>query len=127
MIVMDIEASGISPQSYPIEFAWQHRANPTLFDGFLIQPTVDWVYWSDYAEQQIHRITRTELETSGISVEIAAHWLNEELAGQIVYSDAVDYDRPWIKKLFAATLRHYTCRAPRFGGCTTTRKVSELH
>lgn len=38
MIILDIEASGLALESYPIEVAWQHRFNSAKHDSFLIRP-----------------------------------------------------------------------------------------
>ncbi|HVL01471.1 MAG TPA: hypothetical protein VM553_16755 [Dongiaceae bacterium] len=100
MIIMDIEASGLAPESYPIEVAWRHRSNPKLCDSFLIKPAKDWLFWDQYAEYRIHHISRTELETCGISVTEAANRLNLALRGKTAYTDAPEYDRGWISVLF---------------------------
>lgn len=102
MIILDIEASGLAPQSYPIEIAWQHRFNPTLFDSFLIKPADRWVFWDQYAEDHIHHISRLLLEAKGISVFEAAERLNAALRDKQVYVDAPDYDRRWMAELFRA-------------------------
>lgn len=103
MIIMDIEASGLAPESYPIEIAWQHRSNPTLSDSFLIKPAEEWKFWDQYAEDQIHHISRSDLDANGISVAEAAKRLNFALKGKTVYTDAPEYDRHWIAELFRRT------------------------
>lgn len=100
MIILDIEASGLDPESYPIEIAWQHRSNSKLFDSFLIKPLETWSHWDFYAEAHFHRLSRSDLEVNGISVTEATQRLNQSLSGQTVYTDAPDYDRKWIGKLF---------------------------
>lgn len=102
MIILDIEASGLDPASYPIEIAWQHRSNPKLSDSFLIKPLEAWKYWDTYAETHFHRLSRLDLEIHGISVTEAAQRLNLSLNGQTVYTDAPEYDRKWIGKLFCS-------------------------
>ena len=102
MYVLDVEASGLSDHSYPIEIAWQHRFNPTLRDAFLIRPTTGWTHWDLYAEQYVHRISREQLQVEGIDAVSASQRLNEQLAGQVVYSDHADKDRFWISRLFDA-------------------------
>lgn len=102
MIILDVEASGLHPASYPIEIAWQHRSNPKYFDSFLIKPVATWTYWDPYAETHLHHISRATLENNGISVLEAVLRLNNALNGQTVYSDAADYDRRWIAALFSA-------------------------
>lgn len=100
MIIMDIEASGLSADSYPIEVAWQHRYIESQHDSFLIKPADDWKYWDDYAEQYVHCIPRSVLMERGLSVRDSALRINEALRGQTVYTDAVIHDRQWIKRLF---------------------------
>jgi len=100
MIIMDVEASGLSTDSYPIEVAWQHRFISSRHDSFLIKPVDTWIYWDAYAEHHVHRISRATLQTQGLSVIEAASRLNDALQGQIVYTDAVTHDRQWIKCLF---------------------------
>lgn len=100
MIILDVEASGLAQDSYPIEVAWQHRYNPKLRDGFLIRPAAHWIYWDEYAEHQIHHIPRSDLMAHGVSIEEAANRLNAALTEQAVYSDVPEYDRLWIRKLF---------------------------
>jgi len=102
MIILDIEASGLSIESYPIEVAWQHRYVASTCDSFLIKPNDNWTHWDRHAELSIHHIPRQVLFDEGIPVKDAALRLNTQLAGQHVYTDAVDYDRPWIKRLFNA-------------------------
>ena len=68
MIIFDVEASGLSDDSYPIEVAWQDGTNEDLFDSFLIKPCDSWVHWDDYAEQEIHHISRNTLHSEGISI-----------------------------------------------------------
>lgn len=100
MIILDIEASGLDPESYPIEIAWQHRFNPVHFDTFLIRPEPTWHHWDSYAEEQIHHISRASLKLHGINALEAANRLNSALRGQRVYTDAINYDLRWMNKLF---------------------------
>jgi len=100
MIVFDVEASGLSPESYPIEIAWQDSENPSRFDSFLIKPATSWAHWDTYAETDIHHISREMLELDGISIEAACNRLNTRLSGMTIYSDAIDYDHRWVERLF---------------------------
>lgn len=100
MIVIDVEASGLGPESYPIEIAWGHRFDPTKFDTFLIKPADGWVYWDTYAESAIHCISRSQLQREGISIAEAVERLDDALQGAVVYSDYVPADRPWWVKLY---------------------------
>lgn len=101
MIVLDIEASGLALESFPIEIAWQNRNDSNIYDCFLIKPAADWTYWDQYAQESIHGISRELLELEGISVLEAANRLNTALNGNTVYTDAPEYDRGWLAKLFS--------------------------
>lgn len=100
MIIFDIEASGLHPESYPIEIAWQDSNEPSHFDSFFIRPTSNWTYWDDYAETDIHHISRDTIVEQGISVESACLRLNQSLKEKTIYSDAIEYDKHWMMKLF---------------------------
>ncbi len=100
MIIFDIEASGLHQESYPIEIAWQDSNDRNNFDSFLIIPANSWTHWDDYAETEIHHISRDSVVEQGISIEDACLRLNRSLVGETIYSDAVEYDRRWMMKLF---------------------------
>ena len=100
MIILDIEASGLKRESYPIEIAWQHRYDETLYDSFLIRPIPEWHYWDYYAEEKIHKISRQTLHEQGISIQDACLRLNAALKGECVYTDCPTYDRMWLIRLF---------------------------
>lgn len=95
--IIDLEASGFGRGSYPIEVGF---ARP---DGSiaarLIRPEPEWTHWSSEAEQ-VHGITRDQLQTEGYPVSEVAHWLNEELQGETVYSDSWGFDSSWLALLF---------------------------
>jgi hypothetical protein len=102
MIILDIEASGLNLESYPIEIAWQHRSNPKLLDSFFIRPAPEWTYWDQYAEDHIHHISRSTIQAEGIDVYAAATRLNDALGEYEVYSDSPEYDGRWLGRLFRA-------------------------
>ncbi|NPU93599.1 MAG: hypothetical protein HPY82_16930 [Gammaproteobacteria bacterium] len=102
MIILDIEASGLDLESYPIEIAWQHRSNPKLFDSFFICPESVWTYWDQYAEDHIHHISRSTIQAEGIDVRAAATRLNDALGEHEVYSDSLEYDGRWLGQLYRA-------------------------
>jgi hypothetical protein len=97
--IIDLEASGLGVQGYPIE------VGVILNNGSkycsLILPTPAWNYWDDSA-QQVHRISRDILETYGKPAQQVAQELNELLQGQTVFSDAWGVDKPWLTQLFFA-------------------------
>lgn len=101
-IILDNEASGLSPESYPIEVAWKHHKNHGWCDEFLIEPAPEWTHWN-LTSAKIHNITREELIDSGIHVVAAATRLNLSLSqfGK-VYVTAPNYDIFWLDTLFEA-------------------------
>ncbi len=97
---IDIEASGLHFDSYPIEIA-------LLVDGeihsWLSRPEVKWTYWSEEA-QAMHGLSRAMLHEQGLPVAQVAREMNQVLAdsGGLVYSDAVAWDEDWVNTLFHA-------------------------
>ena len=100
-MIIDVEASGLGDNSYPIEIAWVNRLNRHQNDSFLVCPDPSWTFWDDYAEQSIHRIPRDSLLKDGVSVINACNRLNDALKGHRILSDAAQTDRFWIRKLFS--------------------------
>jgi len=101
LICLDLEASGLGPHSYPIEVAW--KSTEEAHDSFLINPdsVPEWTFWDEYAEE-LHNICRTELQQHGVSALSACQRLNEALQGCDVLSDAWEFDRFWLYRLFEA-------------------------
>ena len=96
-IVIDVEASGLGPGSYPIEVGF------VLADGTthctLIKPLGEWTHWSREAET-LHGISRQVLENTGRNPEDVALFLNQHLQGKTIYSDAWGQDSCWLGMLF---------------------------
>lgn len=97
--IIDVEASGFGPHSYPIE------VGAVLRDGTkycaLVQPMPDWTHWDEGAEK-VHRISRDILEAHGKPIEEVAARLNELLRQQTAYSDGWVVDKTWLDRLFFA-------------------------
>ena len=87
--IIDVEASGFGRGSYPIEVGFA-RPDGSVF-SCLIKPEADWEHWDDSAEQ-VHGIPRATLFEQGCSVQDVAHKLNEELKGNVVYTDSWGFD-----------------------------------
>ncbi len=102
VICLDLEASGLGDDSYPIEVAWKNSADGDN-DSFLINPdsVPGWVYWDECAEE-IHGLCRAELRQQGVAAVTACERLNQRLAGQRVLSDAREYDNFWLMRLYQA-------------------------
>jgi hypothetical protein len=96
--IIDIEASGLHFDSYPIEVA-------ILVDGrrksWLIKPEPKWQYWCNIAEG-MHGITRERLQKEGLEAARVAIELNEFLGGSkaAFYSDAAYWDADWMDTLY---------------------------
>lgn len=95
---IDVEASGFGAGSYPIEVAFA-REDESL-ESCLICPLETWTHWSDDAER-LHGLSRYQLIQEGLSVLAVAEWLNQELKGKTLYSDAWHYDFSWVHRLFS--------------------------
>lgn len=97
IITLDIEASGLATDSYPIE------VGVILNDGSswcsLVKPENHWQYWCKQAEK-IHQISQDNILKHGKSaVEIAKH-LNQLLKDKTVYSDCWVLDDKWLRQLY---------------------------
>ncbi|SNC59382.1 hypothetical protein SAMN04487881_0045 [Marinobacter sp. es.048] len=125
MIIIDVEASGLGDESYPIEIAWGDRFNPLRHDSFLIRPPEEWVYWDDYAQSHIHHLSRDRLRREGLPIREAVERLDRNLAGVEVYSDCVSADRPWIVKLYGLLNREPTFRFRSVHSLLPPEKVAD--
>lgn len=98
LIIIDCEASGLGPESYPIEIGIAYQNGPEGSLDFKIKPHADWTHWNEISES-VHNIKREELE-NGISIYDAVYKLNSQLRDCKVYSDADAFDEAWINCLF---------------------------
>jgi len=98
-VFLDFEASSLASGSYPIEVAW--GSSEDSIESHLISPAgiVTWTDWS-MAAQQLHGLTREQLLSEGQQPIWVARRMNEQLKGQIVYTDNPDYDGFWLEQLF---------------------------
>lgn len=94
---VDFEASGIAPDSYPIEVA---EVNPGGEYQALIKPADYWDHWS-YDAQDMHQITREQLVNEGTPVIQVAQRMNELFDGKILCSDN-PADCFWLDVLYEA-------------------------
>lgn len=95
--ILDIEASGFGKGSYPIEIGVVAESG-TIY-SWLVLPEADWVHWREEAEN-LHRISREQLEKEGIPSRVIAEELNELFEGQLLYSDGWGVDSGWLNLLF---------------------------
>lgn len=97
--ILDMEASGFGPHSYPVEVGY------VLSDGrtfcTLIRPETHWTHWDAQAELT-HGISRQSTLSHGRSARTVAEHLNAELQGLTLYSDGWAHDYTWLGVLFEA-------------------------
>ena len=105
VIFIDIEASSLGIDSYPIEIAWSDPGGNEP-RAYLINPyhVHGWTDWSLEA-QATHHLSREQLRKEGVDPAIVARTLEVDLAGKAAYSDAPAFDRVWLDTLFAAVGR----------------------
>jgi hypothetical protein len=95
--IVDVEASGLGPFSYPIEVGLVLEENRKYCS--LILPAPEWTHWDSDAEK-VHRIPRDILEVHGKPSREVAAQLNALLEGCTLYSDGWVVDKPWLTTLF---------------------------
>ncbi len=97
--IIDIEASGLHADSYPIEVGVALASGER--HSMLICPEESWTHWDSSAES-LHGIARDTLLEYGKPAAEIAERLNTLLEAQQTYSDAWVVDKPWMVKLFEA-------------------------
>jgi DNA polymerase III epsilon subunit-like protein len=127
MYILDIEASGLGPDSYPIEIAWCSLDGEQSWST-LINPDSagGWEDWDDYAEEAIHGIARDQLLSEGQDVVTVARELEQRLGGEDVFSDAVPFDGFWLRRLFGAVGRQNPVRVQPLETIFCSRYAVEL-
>lgn len=128
MFIIDIEASGLGKDSYPIEAAWCSLDGKETYST-LINPNTagDWNSWDSYAEEAIHGLSRGECCEQGRSVVEVARDLKDLLENQDVYSDAPEYDQFWIQRLFDAVGERAPSVVKHVGALVRPSGQPELH
>jgi hypothetical protein len=94
---IDFEASGIAPDSYPIEVAVVYPGGEYQA---LIQPVHYWDHWS-YDAQDMHQITREQLIAGGTPPLEVVRAMNRLFDGKILCSDN-PADCFWLDVLYEA-------------------------
>jgi hypothetical protein len=94
---IDFEASGIAPDSYPIEVAVV--SNETVYSS-LIKPVRYWTHWS-FDAQDMHGLTQDHLLQEGDTPHTVADRMNQLFSGQVLCSDSPQ-DGFWFDVLFEA-------------------------
>jgi len=99
LVFLDIEASSLEPDSYPIEIGWVFENGAG--EAHLIQPETDWKDWASSA-QNLHQISRATLARDGSPAEAVGQRLVAALTGHVVCSDAAGWDGRWLGCLLRA-------------------------
>ena len=94
---IDFEASGIAPDSYPIEVAVVSSENSF---SSLIKPVRYWTHWSFDAED-MHGLSQDQLHQQGDTPDAVARYMNKLFSGQVLCSDSPQ-DGFWLDVLFEA-------------------------
>jgi hypothetical protein len=94
---IDFEASGIAPDSYPIEVAVV--SSETSFSS-LIKPARYWTHWS-FDAQDMHGLTQDQLHQEGDTPVAVARIMNQLFSGQVLCSDSPQ-DVFWLDVLYEA-------------------------
>lgn len=102
---VDVEASGF--KGYPIQVGWAIVGSETeekpIKTGALFVRHDPWLddenQW-DPAAEAVHRIPRSLLRERGLSVSAVAEDLNRRFENQVLFSDYVPGDEPWIERIF---------------------------
>lgn len=97
LLFVDLEASGLHPDSYPVELGWSGSSEGSC----LIRPEPGWTHWDPEAEA-VHGLSRDALFKDGIDVKAAANLLKMAADGAIIVSDAPEFDEAWLHELFSA-------------------------
>ncbi len=98
---LDIEASSLDSESYPIEIAWSDfdgNIESHLINPYSVRRWTDW----DFAAQSIHGISRKQCREEGVH----PRWLCDRLSqsikpGDIIYADGLPFDEWWMDALYA--------------------------
>jgi hypothetical protein len=94
---IDFEASGIAPDSYPIEVAVV--SSESSFNS-LIKPARYWTHWS-YDAQDMHGLCQDQLRKQGDNPGAVAIHMNQLFSGQVLCSDSPQ-DSFWLDVLYEA-------------------------
>jgi hypothetical protein len=101
---LDVEASSLSDDSYPIEIGWVDESGQG--ESYLIRPELSWTDWSADAER-VHGISRDQLLSEGRPAAWVAERAAQVLARDSVraVSDAPVIDGRWLARLLALAER----------------------
>lgn len=97
---IDVEASGLGPDSWPIEIgvAWLD-GRKVITHSSLIRPRPEWSNeaWNPRSAK-IHGIDREELNDAPDADEVA-QWFRQLVGDRVLISDAPNHDGMWLERL----------------------------
>ncbi|OOG86638.1 hypothetical protein B0E42_10305 [Pseudomonas sp. A25(2017)] len=94
---IDFEASGIAPDSYPIEVA---VVSSEISFRTLVKPARYWTHWS-FDAQDMHGLSQDRLRQQGDTPVTVARHMNQLFSGQLLCSDS-PLDSFWLDVLYEA-------------------------
>lgn len=96
---IDIEASGIHPDSYPLMVSVCRLDGEPAYEA-MIRPAAHWTHWC-YDAQDLHGIERQAIIDDGEPPAMVAEALNKAFDGGILLCDS-NQDGFWIEVLYEA-------------------------
>lgn len=102
IIFVDVEASGLASDSFPVEIGWSID-DDQLPQSLLLRPDKAWSKTDAYADGfAVHGISYADLITKGIPLTKAAKNLNTAWHDAVLVSDAQAHDERWIGQIYDA-------------------------
>lgn len=99
---LDVEASSLGVNSYPIEVAWsddQGNIESHLINPYAIEEWTDW----DFHAQQLHGISRKMCREDGMHPDRVCNRMTASIgAEETVFADGLPFDSYWIDTLYGA-------------------------
>jgi DNA polymerase-3 subunit epsilon len=109
-VVLDFEASGLGPQSWPIELGVSWITSDLKVETYanLIKPAFNWGDdgWNE-ASADVHGIPRGDLDAAPTADVVARDFLTV-LGDRIALSDAPGFERFWLETLLEAAMLENT-------------------
>jgi hypothetical protein len=98
---LDIEASGLQTQSFPLQIAWCDVQG--ISRCYLLKPSAKWDVESwDVNAETLHGISLFHAQQNGMDCVVVAKELNAHLQAMTVVSDGVAFDSNWLSMIFAS-------------------------
>ena len=95
---LDVEASSLGNDSYPIEIAYATEDGKEW--SALIKPMAHWFDWDEESEK-VHNIPRSDLVAGMNPGDALAHLNHMVEEGYVFHTDAPSWDEFWISRIMA--------------------------